>query len=313
MKNITKANIYFIIIMLLEVIAPILLSPIYRALNISNIGLMLVLNHVCIFLVPAAIYFIVTKKSVKQTLRLNKIRIKDAMFMILIGIISYPVTIFFSLIATLVVPNNLAEVVSDLMSLPFIIMLVIMAVTPAITEEVTIRGIMLSGYKGMSRYKSALITGLIFGMMHLDAHQFMYASVLGFVLAMVVSVTNSIFAGCIVHFTMNATSLVIQKLLFSVMDEMSSITSTANSSITDLGILPIIFSIVLYGTIAIGFGILIWLIIRNIERANIGRGIIEYQDNKSWIKSGDKVFNLSFVCMIIVYIGIMVFQNIYFS
>lgn len=312
MKNITKANIYFIIIMLLEVIAPIILSPIYKALNISNIGIMLVLNHVCIFLVPAAIYFIITKKSVKQTLRLNKIRIKDALFMILIGIMSYPISIFFSLIATLVVPNNLAEVVSNLMSLPFIIMLVIMAVTPAITEEVTIRGIILSGYKGMSRYKSALITGLIFGMMHLDAHQFMYATALGFVLAMVVSVTNSIFAGCIVHFTMNATSLVIQKVLFSVMD-MSAVTSTQNSAITDLGILPIIFSIVLYGTMAIGFGVLIWLIIRNIERANIGRGVIEYQDNKSWIKSGDKVFNLSFAFMIIVYIGIMLFQNVYFS
>lgn len=307
MRNTTKVNIYFIIIMILELLMPYILNPIYIVLNISNIALVLVLNHIFIFLIPAMIYLMVTKKSIKQTLRLNKINIKDALFIILIGLLVYPVAIFFSLVTSLIFPNNLAAVMENLITMPFIIILLVVAVTPAITEEITVRGIILSGYRECSRYKSAIITGFIFGMLHLDGQQFLYATVLGFVLAMVVSITNSIFAGCILHFTMNATSLVIQRIVFNVMDVSTVVEN--NSALTELGVLPIVFLLIFYGLIAILFGSLIWVIIKYIEKKNIRRGIIkEEKFNNS--SNDTKVFDLSLIIMIVIYILIMIVSNI---
>ena len=45
-----------------------------------------------------------------------------------------------------------------------------------------------------------MVTGLLFGIMHLDAQQFLYATILGFVLALVVRITNTIFASAINSF-----------------------------------------------------------------------------------------------------------------
>lgn len=305
MKLTKRANIYFIIIMMLEVFAPLFTMPIYSMFNITNIGLMLVINHIVIFIIPAIIYLIITKSPVRETLKLNKIRFVDALLMVLIGILSYPVSIFFSLITSLIFPNNLAPVISNIMSMPFILVLLVVAVTPAITEEVTVRGIILNGYKNCSRYKGALITGFIFGMLHLDGQQFLYATVLGFVLAMVVSVTNSIFAGCITHFTMNATSLVIQKLLLGVIGD-ATINTTEQPNLLELGVVPLIFAFIFYGTVAIGVGSLIWMIIKYIENKNINLGIIKREEKSLWFKKGERVFDLSMMIMILVYLIIMI-------
>ena len=84
---------------------------------------------------------------------------------------------------------------------------------PAITEEITIRGIVLSGYDNKNIYVACIASGLLFGIMHLDPQQFLYATVLGFILALVVRITNSIFASAIIHFIINGTSITMQKIV----------------------------------------------------------------------------------------------------
>ena len=87
---------------------------------------------------------------------------------------------------------KLENFVTGIVDSPYIILLLLIAVLPAITEEITIRGVVLSGYEDKNIYLAASITGLLFGIMHLDPQQFLYAAVLGFVLALVVRITNSI-------------------------------------------------------------------------------------------------------------------------
>ena len=305
MNKIRRVNIYFIIIMIIEVIAPYFLFPVYELLGVENIGLMLVLNHIMIFLVPAAIYLVVTKSPIKETLKLNKIHWKDALIMVAIGALAYPTSIFFSLITSLFFKNNISEVVGNLMSMPFILTLLVVAVTPAITEEVTVRGIILNGYQNCSRYKTALITGLIFGMLHLDGQQFLYTTVLGFVLGMVVSVTNSIFAGCITHFTMNGLSLGIQYLLFDFIESMG-MSMQQEAGLAEMGTAALIFSFVFYGIIAIAGGAAIWSLIKYVERENIKRGVILPEKSRGENINTQKIFDYTTIAMILVYSIIMV-------
>ena len=58
-----------------------------------------------------------------------------------------------------------------------------------------------------------LLTGFLFGCMHMNLNQFIYAFALGIYLAFLVEATGSIFSSMIAHFTLNATSVVMSFLL----------------------------------------------------------------------------------------------------
>ena len=75
MGKVSKANTYFLIIMLLQLFLPV--SKIFEIFNITDIKLMLFINHSIIFIIPAIIYLIITKQSIRGTLKLNKLYLID--------------------------------------------------------------------------------------------------------------------------------------------------------------------------------------------------------------------------------------------
>ena len=96
MTKVFKANMYFLIILLLEVLGPYALRPLYVSIGLSDTRLILLFNHIILFLIPAMIYLIITKSSFKETLRLNKLHWQDTLLIILLGFIVQPVMTFFS-------------------------------------------------------------------------------------------------------------------------------------------------------------------------------------------------------------------------
>ena len=184
-----------------------------------------------------------------------------------------------------------------------IILLLLIAVLPAITEEITIRGVVLSGYEDKNIYLSCAITGLLFGIMHLDPQQFLYAAVLGFILALVVRTTNSIFASALIHFLINGTSITLQKLLSLIPENTSVMDQAAEVSLMSLESQEKIFMATFYGLIALAFGIVAYFIIKKIADLNIRRGIISKDElSIKYNKSNERVFNISFVVIIIIYL-----------
>ncbi len=82
--------------------------------------ILLVLNHTIIFLIPATIYLIVTKSSVKDTLKLNKIYFKDLVLIILLGFICQPIMTFFSLTTSFFFKNEIGAFMTEIVSTPYI-------------------------------------------------------------------------------------------------------------------------------------------------------------------------------------------------
>ena len=107
---------------------------------------------------------------------------------------------------------NVGEFVNNIISAPYILLLAVMALLPAISEEITLRGVILSGYNNKNRYVAAAITGLFFGILHLDPQQFLYTAALGFIFALVVRITGSIYSSMIMHFIINGTSVTMLKV-----------------------------------------------------------------------------------------------------
>lgn len=267
MSKIIRVNIYFVIILLLEIFMPSLLYPVYKTLGLVDLRFQLLLNHTVLFLIPATIYIIVTKSNIKETFRLNKLYIKDFFMIVVLAFICQPIMAFFSVVTGLFFPNNVGALITTMtQKTPYIIMLLLVAVMPAITEEVTIRGVVLSGYDKKNKFIAALITGVMFGVFHLDAQQFLYAAVLGFILAYVVRITNSIFASVVMHFIINGTSITMQYIL-SMFGGIVDVSST-QTELIGLSLAEKLSIMKIYGLIGVTFAVLAYLIIKALEKWN---------------------------------------------
>ncbi|MDR3263505.1 MAG: CPBP family intramembrane metalloprotease [Clostridiales bacterium] len=84
--------------------------------------------------------------------------------------------------------------------------LILTAMLPAVFEEFTFRGVVLGAYKD-SPIAGIIISSLLFALMHTNVLQFLYAFVGGVVMAVLVIKTRSIIASSIIHFAINAFSV----------------------------------------------------------------------------------------------------------
>jgi uncharacterized protein len=305
MTKVFKVNIYFLIILLIEVFGPYALRPIYLAIGLTDTRLILLFNHLILFLVPAIIYLIVTKSSFKDTLRLNKLHWQDTLLIILLGFIVQPVMTFFSLIATFFFNNEVGSFISEITSTPYILLLGLVALLPSITEEITIRGVVLSGYNNKNKYVAAVVTGLFFGILHLDPQQFLYATVLGFIFALVVRITNSIYASMIIHFIVNGTSVTLAKISQIISDSLPIATETTELTLRNISSGEKILLLLVYGFIAVIFSIFVFLIIYALDKLNEKRKIKYGKILKEEDQIKERVIDIPFILIIIVYIVVM--------
>ncbi len=83
--------------------------------------------------------------------------------------------------------------------------LLLLAVIPAIEEELIFRGIIFNGLRSRFKdYQAILLSAAMFTLMHASLQQFVYPFLLGIIMAWVVMRTGSLMSSIIVHFTNNA-------------------------------------------------------------------------------------------------------------
>ena len=139
--------------------------------------------------------------------------------------------------------------------------------------------------------------------MHLDPQQFLYATVLGGVLALVVRITNSIFAASLIHFLINGTSITLQKLLSLIPQSTSVMEQATEVSLKAMPIEGKLFIMIFYGGLALAFSICAYFIIKKLAELNIRRGVITKEEMSiKDSKSNERVFNIQFIIIIIIYL-----------
>lgn len=86
----------------------------------------------------------------------------------------------------------------------------VVAITPAVCEEMLFRGVILHSLKAKYRVPSAIaITATLFGLYHMSLVKFIPTGLLGLVLCIVVWKTGSIYPAMLMHFINNAVSVII--------------------------------------------------------------------------------------------------------
>lgn len=88
--------------------------------------------------------------------------------------------------------------------------LVVVALMPAICEEMFFRGFVFTSFKGKKSYKSAIIfSGILFGFMHMDFLRIIPTSILGIIFAYTVYKSGSIFVAMLLHFINNSVAVLV--------------------------------------------------------------------------------------------------------
>lgn len=305
-KRVFYSNLFAMILVILYSVGGSIFIPIFRELKLSR-PLSLVMSQILLLLVPTIIYFVLTRQSVIETLRLKKIGVKTIFIIIAIGLIAMPIATFLSLITQFVFPNRIGQVVSELDNIPFIIRLGVIALTPAICEEITMRGIILAGYDNIGIRKSAIMTGLFFGIIHMDGNQFLYAFALGVIFAYLVRITGSIFSSMICHFVINGTQLFLVELstffLKSSNEEVKAAQQVGLSAFTTSQRINLVLVYLILAVICTGIVI---ILIQKLIKIHGRRGI----ETKELHRSDVRVINWPVYVTVILYLYIIANQLI---
>ena len=85
-------------------------------------------------------------------------------------------------------------------------------ILPAFCEEFFFRGLVLRSFERFSPAAAVMMSSLLFGLMHGNLQQVLFAAVFGVILAVVVLVTDSIVPAMILHFTNNFAAMILTYL-----------------------------------------------------------------------------------------------------
>ena len=164
-------------------------------------------------LFPLFSYKFAQKTNFKQTLydfNVRKTSFSVILISILIGIVAFFLNIAFSSFfnglislfgyeAVPTVPGVDPPVTFNM----FLLIFVLIAIMPAICEEFTHRGLLLNGLGSLGLKRAVILSSVMFGLMHLNISQVFYATILGFMMAIAVIMSKSIFPAIIIHFINN--------------------------------------------------------------------------------------------------------------
>ena len=166
---------------------------------------------------PPMIYVALKRGNLKYEFRINPLQFTDILLVVLIFTTGYFVAVFLNLLGNIIlsfftklvtppipVATNLNE---------YFVLLMIIAGSAGLCEEILFRGLMLRAYEKMGMWGSILVSSILFSIIHMNLQNLVAPFFLGGVLGYVVYKTNSILAGIIGHFVNNAISVTLGFLI----------------------------------------------------------------------------------------------------
>lgn len=166
-------------------------------------------------------------KNIAYIYKLKRIKLKDILYIILMGIaLSIVLSILIDLLTQLFpsyeeVSNRITSQTSSILNIMCIVVLV------PIYEEIIFRGIIFNHLKENYKIGTAIVVqALLFGIAHGNIVQSIYTFILGIVLALMYMYFNSIYANIMLHMIFNLFGGVIDLKLYNLNEFMYYILGT---------------------------------------------------------------------------------------
>lgn len=216
MKNITKTNILFTFIValyLLVVFVVQLIPTKYIGVNVRMVIPELIL------LLPAFIYVTYMKPESLKDMSFKMPKLSILGLVILVTFLIMPLISLINMVSTIFVENYAESTMKILSGNPLIVNLFTMAVLPAVCEEYIFRGIIFHSYKRRNPFKGMLLSSFLFGLIHMNVNQFIYAFVMGCIFCLLVYATGSIISSIAAHMFFNGYNVIISTKAADILAE----------------------------------------------------------------------------------------------
>jgi sodium transport system permease protein len=185
--------------------ALVLVVAFYGSLLLQNAGIvsMLLVTEYGFFLVPALATVALVRAPFRETLSLRRPPVLGVLAAVLIGLSAWTVSAGL-LIRLLPPPESLGKALEKLLMLDgkpasmWVVWLVI-AVTPALCEEIFFRGVILSGLRRLGLWPALLACGFLFGVAHASIYRLLPTMFLGILLTWLVWRTGSVWTAIVAH------------------------------------------------------------------------------------------------------------------
>ncbi len=218
------ANRLFLISMLMQFVVGIIISIIIVAyIFVSGreelsqdtyTYTLLVLTQIIAVLLPAMIYLKFKKVKVKEVLRFKPIKLPQIGLIIILGLtgqfiaqlLNFPIILLLQLLGE--IPPPVIPIPENLHGLA--VSIIIIAVFPAVCEEIFMRGIVMRAYERRGTKAAIVLSAILFGLMHGDIKNLIGPIFFGLLFGYLVIRTGSIFAGMIAHFINNAVAITLE-------------------------------------------------------------------------------------------------------
>ena len=245
------------------------------------------------------------RESLKERLHYNKVKPSTLAYVLFFTWLSMPLTTLINAISMLFVDNTIVAMTDVILSVPFFLMLFLMAIVPATVEEFIFRGIVYGGYrKSGTKFMAVMLSALMFGLMHMNLNQALYAFVIGVLLALLFEATNSIWTTMLFHFIYNAQSCCMMFLIEAIMPGYYQDAANMATGLEELLMMISVYLIIAAISTPLAFCML-YKIAKNEERTT---ELLECLPKKQQGK--EKLATASFVLAVIVAVAYIVYDII---
>lgn len=238
--TVTGVNIIFfvfaVLFIIFQIILGILTAVFGENLINNNVYRILLVNEYIIILIPVIIYTLAKRLNIRETFRFHRLKLRPMLLIIAISAPAYAVALMLNNIDVYIlqkigdIPNQPIPIPENISEL--IVGILIVAVSPAICEELLHRGLILRAYERRGSLKAVVISSIFFGLFHFDITNLLGPIFLGLLIGYFVIKTNSILAGMLAHF-LNNTIAEVSQFIFSRNEPVGKIVQQI--TIKDLG------------------------------------------------------------------------------
>ena len=171
-----------------------------------------------IIIVPAFFFLFLSGTKWNGILRFHKIKISSAFMIVLFTFLIMPLVTVLNTVSMFFTENAIVPLEEEILGVTFPVMLFLIGIFGPFCEEFVFRGMVYGGYvKSGSRFWAILLSSLLFGLMHMNFNQAIYATAIGIMLSLLMEATGSLWAPMLCHMIFNSEQVCLMYLSTKVL------------------------------------------------------------------------------------------------
>ncbi|MEM1071099.1 MAG: ABC transporter permease subunit/CPBP intramembrane protease, partial [Planctomycetota bacterium] len=193
--------------------------------GLAGISKMILMPQIGMILAPALLMATMLTTSLRSSLRIRMPHWTTLPLAVLLGVTLHPMYVMLAEWISFTYPISeqaqaaMKPFTDQISSAPWLTVLFLMALVPAICEELAFRGFIFGGLvRERGRLRAVVITALLFGVSHGVLQQSIAATIMGLLLGWIALRTGSVLPGILIHFTNNALSVSMERIAESQWD-----------------------------------------------------------------------------------------------